>query len=291
MSLVNSLVIMNRPLVLIKDNLIIPLQATKERVSEIKQESIHATNGVVLNGLFLMLVSYLECMQKEILIHFLKYQPEKLPTKALELDKSTLLDNEDFDLLERLVSDQVDRMPFWRLNKLFYEALKLETPRNESEIQEIKNRRNELIHKNLKVNFKRKEAKYDHIDPAYLSKCISEYENYLSELESSISKSFRKCTKLRALENLWHYTFRTPLCANFSEYWHIDEENDSLLGCKHPKNESDLSSSEIFMLEIWRTQVCGGKVNFPNMSSIGKRTQNCLYLFLKLSNDIFLYNA
>lgn len=280
---------MKRPLILIKDNLIMPIQATKVRVDEIIEESSKTKNGVALNGLFLMLISYIESMQKEILIHFLKYRPEELPNKPLEIDKSILIESEDFDLLGELLSDQVAKMPYWRMNKLFYEALKIKKPKNESEIQEIKKRRNSLIHKNLKINFKAKEVQFDHISDTYLLKCLKEYESYLSELELAISETFTDCTKLRVLKSLWLYTFQTPLCANFSDYWHIDEESDSLLGFKHSKNEADLSSSEVFMLEIWRTQVCGGKVNFPNMASIGKRTQNCLYLFLKLSNDIFHY--
>lgn len=267
-----------------------PIHATRMRINEIKNELKQSTSEVVLNGLFLMLVSYIESMQKEILVHFLKYRPEQLPNKQLEFDKSILIGAESFDFLGEILSDQIDKMPNWGLDKLFYEGLKIKKPRNEATIREIKKRRNNLIHKNLKVYFKETMIRNDFIDYSYMVTCLTEYDGYLAELESAVSKSFEKCTKLNALENLWHYTFQTPLCANFSEYWYVDEKNDSLLGCKHPKCESDLSSSEIFMLEIWRTQVSGGKVNFPNMSSLGERTQNCLYLFLKLSNDIFLYN-
>ncbi|WP_373494338.1 hypothetical protein [Aquiflexum sp.] len=280
---------MNRPLILIKDNLLKPILATEERVNEICKESKRPINGVVLNGLFLMLVSYIESMQKELIKYFLKYRPDKFPDKFLKLEKTVLLDNEDFDLLEELITTYIDKMPYWRLSKIFYEALEIKKPHNEIKIQKIKDRRNSLIHNNLKVDFKKQKVQHDHINEDYLAESLNEYEKYLSELKSAISESYLKCSKLQALENLWLYTFRTPLCSNFLDYWIIDEQNDSLLGCKRPDIEKDLSSSEIFMLEIWRTQVCGGKVKFPNMASIDKHYQNCLYLFLKLSKDIFLY--
>src|SRR5690606_35365969 len=128
----------------------------------------------------------------------------------------------------------------------------------------IKDRRNELIHKNLKVNFKQNETHQDFIDKVYLENCIHEYEKYLIDIKECISKVFAAHSKIKVLQNLWYYTFKTPLCSNFYDFWYIDHEKDKILGCKHPEKEGNLSSSEKFMLEIWRSQVCGGEVNFLN---------------------------
>ncbi len=281
---------MNRPLIVLKDNLLMPILATEARIEEIQLELNSAISHVNLNGLFLMLVSYIESMQKEVITYYLKYQPERLPTNTIEVDKSILIANEDFYLLERIISEHIEKMPYWRLSKIFYEVLRINKPCNDQIIQDIKKRRNELIHKNLEVNFKQKQVRQDSVDAEYLSNCLNEYVKYLDGLKSEISKAFAKCSKLNALKNLWHYTFKTPLCANFSDYWHIDYEKDYLLGCKRPDIEHNLSSSEKFMLEIWRSQVCGCKVDFLNMASLDYHTQCCLYMFLKLSNDIFLYS-
>lgn len=281
---------MDRPLIILKDYLLMPLLATEVRIDEIRKELSPETTNINRNGLFLMLVSYVESMQREIIKYYLKYQPEKISGDSIEIDKAILVANEDFYLLERIVENHIDKMPYWKLSKLFYEVLRIKKPANESKIQKIKDRRNELIHKNLEVNFKRNEIYQDFIDPLYLENCLDEYEKYLIDIKKSISETFVNFSKLYLLKNLWHYTFRTPLCSNFSDYWYVDDEKDNINGCKHPQIEGGLSSSEKFMLEIWRSQVCGGKVEFLNMESIGKHFQYCLYTFLKLSNDLFLYN-
>jgi hypothetical protein len=266
-----------------------PIIATEARIDEISSEIKNNTTNVGLNGLFLMLVSYIESMQKEIIKYNLKYQPEKIIDNTIEVNKSVLIEFEDFHIMEHLLSDYLDKMPNWKLSKLFYKVLNIEKPLNETEIEKIKKRRNELIHKNLEIDFKRGEIRQDNVNVEYLTKCINEYTEYLNKLKYLISESFASYTKINALKNLWHYTFKTPLCKNFSDYWYVDEKNDALSGCKHPEFEDGLSSGEKFMLDIWRSQVCRCKFDFPNMASIGSHYQKCLFMFLKLSNDIFLY--
>ena len=58
---------MKKPVLIIKDNLLMPIQATERRISEINKEMASTGNPVILNGLFLMAVSYIESMQKEVL--------------------------------------------------------------------------------------------------------------------------------------------------------------------------------------------------------------------------------
>ncbi|SHL46242.1 hypothetical protein [Flavobacterium saccharophilum] len=281
---------MKKPLVIIKDHLLMPILATETRVHEIKKEIKTDTTNVVLNGLFLMLASYNESMKKEVVKYYLKYRPEKISDKTIIIDKMTLVNSEDFNLSESIIDDYLEKIKYWELSKLFYNLLSIEKPANENIIQKIVDRRNELIHKNLKINFKHKEILQDSIDELYLTNCLKEYEKYLIDIKTKVSTNFIAFSKLRALENLWHHTFQTPLCSNFSDYWYIDSEKDCISGCKHPEIVDNLSSSEKFMLGIWQSQVCGAKVDFPNMASLSKRTQNNLYLFLKLSNDLFFYS-
>ncbi len=280
---------MTRPIIVLKDNLLMPILATEARIAEISGE-LDTANAVNCNGFFLMLVSYIESMQKEVLTYYLKHQPEKLSANLIEVDKNILVEGEDFYLLERIISEHIEKMPYWLLSKQFFEVLRIKKPDNEKNIQNIKQRRNELIHNNLKVDFKHKEVRQDSVDPKFLSECIAEYITYLDSLKSEISKVYCKCSKINAIRNLWFYTFKTPLCGVFESYWHIDNENDAVSGCKRPDIENGLSSSEKFMLEIWRSQVCGCKVDFLNMASLDYHSQRCLYLFLKLSNDMFLYD-
>ncbi|WP_430814003.1 hypothetical protein [Carboxylicivirga sp. RSCT41] len=281
---------MSKPLIILKEYLIMPIVATEARIDDITKEIQKDKTDVGLNGLFLMLVSYIESMQKEIIKYYLKYHPEKLADNTIEVDKSVLKECEDFNMMEHIIADYVDKMPYWKLSKLFYSVLRIDKPNNQNEIDRIKKRRNELIHKNLEVNFKRNEIRQDFITVQYLTNSLEEFSIFLTDLKLSIADSFAYCTKINSLQNLWHYTFKTPLCSNFSDFWYIDEKNDSLAGCKHPEAEEGLSSGEQFMLSIWRSQVCGCKVDFLNMASIGRHYQNCLFMFLKLSDDIFLYS-
>ena len=241
---------MDKPIIILKEYLVMPILATEVRVGEIRKELKPNATNVNLNGLFLMLVSYVESMQKEIIKYYLKYQPEKISGNCIKVDKTILVGNEDFYLLERIVANHIDKMPQWKLSKLFYEVIKIKKPLNENKIQIFKNRRNELIHKNLKVNFKQNEIHQDFIDPLYLKNCLDEYEKYLIDIKEMISKTFINFSKLNLLKNLWDYTFETPLCSNFPDYWYIDPEKDRITGCKHTETEGSLSSSEKFMLEI-----------------------------------------
>lgn len=138
--------IMEKPVIIVKDKLLMPILATKNRVDEIKKEVSSVSSRVCLNGLFLMLVSYIESMQKEVLRYYLKYHPEKIVNKqkTIEIDKNTLVDNEDFYLIESLVSEYIDRIPYWQLIELFYTVLKIKKPDNDLniDIENIKKRRN-----------------------------------------------------------------------------------------------------------------------------------------------------
>lgn len=116
---------MKKPIIILTNHLLMPIIATEARVNEIRKELKPNVSNVVLNGLFLMLVSYVESMQKEIVKHYLKYQPEKIPGDYIEVDKAILVANEDFYLLEHIVSSHIDKMPYWKLSKLFYEILKM----------------------------------------------------------------------------------------------------------------------------------------------------------------------
>lgn len=281
---------MKKPTLVVKDNLLMPIVATEARVAEIEHEMSLHPSPVVLNGLFLMLVSYVESMQKSVLTHYLKYQPEEIPVKkTMEIDKAVLAADEDFYLVEHLISEFLRGMSYPQFSEVFYKTLGIKKTANESKISEIKKKRNEVIHKNLRTDFKHKRAVYEQISASYLSSSLGEYAVYLNSLKGSLSDKYAKRTKLNALRELWHYTFATPLCAVFEDFWYIDTDKDSIVGYKSARGEANLSRSETFMLSIWRSQVSGYKIDFLNMASLGEHMQHCLYTFLKLSNDIFMY--
>ena len=280
---------MKKPKLVYIENLLMPITATQKRLEDIKIALLTEKSNLDINGYFLMLVSYVESMQKEIIKHYLKYQPEKITDKNIEVDKSILSENDDFTLVEHIISNYIDNIPYWKLSKLFYEVLKIDKPSNQNIIEEIKKRRNELIHNNLKIDFKHKRIHSDYITKQYLIESIKYYEENIQEIKLNIRNRYSYLTRIKLLKELWSYSFSTPLCSNFEEFWYLNYEKDSIEGYKNPKQELSLSQSETFLLQIWRSQVTQYKVDFFNMSSLDKHSQYCLYTFLKISNDIFLY--
>lgn len=76
-----------------------------------------------------MLVSYVESMQKSVLAHYLKYQPEEIPVKkTMEIDKTVLAVNEDFYLVEHLISEFLRGMSYPQFAEVFYKTLGIKKP-------------------------------------------------------------------------------------------------------------------------------------------------------------------
>src|SRR3990170_1575588 len=94
---------------ILKNNLLMPL-ATKNRINEIKEEINSVNSPVIINGLFLMLVSYLESMRKEILRYYLKYFPEKINKEKIEISINIIRENRDFYLIESFVSEYIEKI-------------------------------------------------------------------------------------------------------------------------------------------------------------------------------------
>ena len=281
---------MKKPDLIVVENLLIPVTATISKIAMAQSEVKSTSSRECQNGLFLMTVAFVESMHKEILKYFLRYNPEKISNKkTIEVRKTTLIENEDFHILESLIDEVVDKMPFWQVIKYFYDTMKINKPDNFKTIEAIQKNRNQLIHDNIQVEYKQGSVNHNLFDINYIQSSLSEYEEYLIHLNDEILRKYSEFTRMNALKNLWYYTFKTPLCAKFEDYWHTDLENDSITGYKSPEYEGGLSHSETFMLSIWRSQVSGYKVDFLNMSSLGKNIQACLFMFLKLSNDIFMY--
>ncbi|CAG35465.1 hypothetical protein [Desulfotalea psychrophila] len=281
---------MKKPILVVNENLLMPIIATEKKVREFKNEIGLIDSVVGKTGLFLMVVSFVESMHKEVLKYFLRYNFEKITSeKKIEISKTLLIENEDFYIVEDLVTDIIDKMPSWRFMKIFYDALDIQKAENFKIIEKIKQQRNQQIHGNLVIDYKHGNVTHTLVGVEYINYSLEEYEKYIIDLKIKVSRRYADCTRIETLKKMWHYTFTTPLCANFEDYWHIDLETDSILGYKNVKYENSLSHSETFMLSIWRSQLSGYKVDFLNMASLGKHLQSCLFMFLKLSNDIFMY--
>ena len=130
---------------ILKNNLLMPL-ATKNRINEIKEEINSVNSPVIINGLFLMLVSYLESMRKEILRYYLKYFPEKINKEKIEISINIIRENRDFYLIESFVSEYIEKISNSQILKIFYRALDIKEPDKDlnNNIKNIQEKRNQL---------------------------------------------------------------------------------------------------------------------------------------------------
>lgn len=283
----------DKPILVIKDHLLLPVKSTMKQCKDILGTAKDAReNPILLNGLYLMAVAYVESMQREILAYYFTHHPAKIQKgkkgNKISVSQQALFGSEGFSLMEDLAKDYVRELRYNELLEAFNENLKINFDNDEA-ILAIQKSRNELIHYNTNYNYKQKQIQEHNVNYAKLASDIEIYQVYLRYIEQCISSKFARNTKIKALENLWHYTFRTPLCANFENYWQVDKDKDTITRCLNPEMEDCLSSSEKFMLSIWRSQWNNRPMEFINMASLGRRNQNCFYLFLKLMNDVFIY--
>src|SRR5690606_37458747 len=214
------------------DVLLIPIFATKSRIVEISNELKTGHSQVLVNSLFLTLVSYMEAMQKEIIIYYLKYHPEKIASKKFDVRVEIISTKESFEVLEEIISEYVDSIPTWDRFKMLVNVLGIQKPPDSiySELYNISATRNKLIHKNLMVS--RKHVAISNIidiELEYFYESIISYDKFIDHIIESISRKYSEYSKVQALKNLWHFMFETNLCANFEDYWYIDEKSDTIL--------------------------------------------------------------
>lgn len=280
------------PILLLKDNLLMPLRCTRKRIDEVREQVAKTNNNLLVSSLFIMVVSFFESMLRETLIYYLSFCPNKLPEKEIKISQNTLFRNEDYYILEHVISDYINLKSFKDLGNLFFNVLEIKRPtkRMIDVIVEIKDKRNNLIHNNLRIDYKTKNVKLElNIYLRYLIFCLDTYNDFLDYIYTEINNKYNKYTKINLLKDILLIHLCVYLCAHFDDYWLLDIEKDQIVALKHPKQEYGLSHSEKFMLDIWRSQFTNYKVEFLNMSSLGYHAQSCLYLFLKISNNLFMY--
>jgi hypothetical protein len=285
------------PELLLKDNLLLPIIGARESFDEIKEQVSQNSNIIILNGLFIMGVALFESMIRKQIAYCLAFSPNRLPEREIAFPKTALIENEHFNIMENLISDYIDRKSIKELENLYFKVLNIRKPTKQivDEIVRIKNIRNDLVHKSLNVNYKYRRTHFPTDSnksrdyQTQVHQFLDTYYAFLDHITLEINEKFKAYTKINLLEKLWHYTFHTPLCGNFNDYWVIDKDNDCIEALKHPKQESGLSHSEKFLLGIWRSQLTTSNVEFINMSSLDNHAQSCLYIFLKLSNNLFMY--
>lgn len=202
---------------------------------------------IVIKSLFVYGIATFENALTDILREFCKAFPQKIPQKEFKLLKDQILNDTEV-IVEMFLDSAINKLTYASLEDYLVELTKLlgiDMIPHLSELIEIKETRNLLLHNNLVVNsIYLSKCKSDCIradekdinklipfekDYAYnsLKLCADIFEkSIVIELRSKYS-SF---TKIKAMREVWDSLFCSPKL-NFEDYWEYDEEG-RLLGFK-----------------------------------------------------------
>lgn len=245
-------------------------------IKELNEENVKTEST---KGLFVLGVSNFEIMLSDLLKKMLSFFPNKLSLFKSEnetrKEKGELKISSDLfingEFLNSLITREVDRISYGNINKLiktFFNILSIKNTIKENDVAtliEIKERRNLLLHNNLYVNsqylnktirYKRpvKFGKQLTVDKLYSINSLNLILNIINSIKFQLIEKYGKYTLLKMLKGLWEYTFKSHI--KMEDHFTTNIEKDIYDG---PFKESNyrLASSEIFFLQIWKSQRFG----------------------------------
>lgn len=269
---------MKKPILLNKEKLLEPINQAIERVENIRIRKAKNDDSIILEGLFVLAVSSFENSIFDTMRILFTHIPEKMEMKNETIAKWDLLNgNPIAQVIEKKVLDQSykntkDFLTYFikvtgiRVTDFFDSD-------DFSNLIEIKASRNLLIHNNLKVNSFYKEnagrlerspnGLYLEINQDYLFNTIVVLQNLLKLFKIKLTSKYKIFTRLKALKELFEFTFKTPIM-NFDNEWEVDKIEDRIIRYKEESSRaSGLSSSEKMLFEVWLCHVQGmGKIEF-----------------------------
>lgn len=286
-----------------------PILLTKDKLKNIERQlSDDDFNETVLQGLFVLSISFFEIMLSDTLKYYLINFPQKLDKSELNFSKDDVLSHfTNTKLLALQIDKKINSMFYERLDevlKYFLKSLSInEKPINQNHIDkiiEIKETRNLLLHNNLIVNssyiekagkLKRANRVDDKlkITKDYLNDSLINITEIISEIESRIDFKYSKYTKIKALKELWNFMFSSPIMP-FDDFWTVSEQSDGIIVAKKSPLESQISNSERMFLGMWRTHFNQNTEYLNNFSmySLDTTHQEKILYFLSIVDDIRL---
>jgi hypothetical protein len=222
-------------------------------------------DSTLLHGLFVLGLARYEVALGDILRYYLKHFPYKLKESEIRFPKDVFI-HEQFELLEQAIERFITGASyknFRDFHQLFLETLSIEPAYDEQElatVQELRARRNLLLHNRLVVNDQYQEScgldpaprKGDvlKIDHEYLKRGFKAVLGMFNAISKEIDAKYHNYTKVKAARELWAYMFKSPVMP-FEDFWRV--EGDDNMYCRTSPHEENLSGSERRMLGLWRS--------------------------------------
>jgi hypothetical protein len=285
------------PILFTVNKLLYPIGLSKSKIAEVKEivEQEENKKEIVFQGFFVLVVSYFENMITDILTYYLKKVPYKIDCKEFKFTKDEFFNNDLISLQIEKFVHTLSYKPFQEILDCFFKTLSIDSGYRDkyvTELIEIKERRNILIHNNCIVNriYLEKTGIKDNdrlnkkllIDKGYLLNSISTIHDFISCIEKSLKEKYSKYTKIKLLKDLWKYIFTSPVL-QFDDYWIYNEEKDEVGAMNHPACEDSISHSEKMFLGIWRSHFTFG-VKIDGFSIKGLDNENKKKMLFLLSN-------
>lgn len=269
---------MEKPILLLKKELIKPIEQALDRIEKIRQRKINNEDSIILEGLFALGVASFEHSIIDTLRILLNYIPDKLDIKSEAISKEQLIDGNP---LKQAIENKVNSISYKNLPDIIkYFAKTSDIPETivSSEelidLIEIKATRNLLIHNNLLVNSFYRETAGEKaregqgsgsrliINQDYLFESLVIMRTVLIKLKSELNEKYKEFTKIKAMKSLFSYVFQTPIM-QFENEFEVDEDRDVISNLKRDTSmKNNLSSSEMLFYDIWLAHSHGKRFDF-----------------------------
>ena len=257
-------------------------------------------------GFFVLSVATFEVTLGQVLRYYLRWFPQKLPEKQLNMGDGILAE----DILDSLIDNYLMGLSFKSKQDLLHTTLDLLSIDDKpipddlgAAFLETTERRNLLLHNGLVVNDRYRErlgivTSEPHsgtalkIDDTYLGKSLQAHRALLETLESRLRSKYSERTYLAAVRSLWEFTFHTPL-AWFDNWWVVDEDKDRIVAIKPDPRRlrsmiSSLSHSERMYMGMWLAQFTGTAKYLDRFSMSTLTDKSKMLFFLSVVDDLKL---
>ncbi len=255
-----------KPTLLLFEDLVEPLQNSIEELKGIRSKLDYILEQEFLKkGTFVYVISLFESSVSECLKRYLMAFPKELKDGQISGKDSKFIADTIFasELIELLVDNFINKISYENLSEILpkkLELLKVEKEKikyDRKDLIERKERRNLLVHNNLKIDKKyirntkcepnRLGMQLD-IKNGYLSKTIDVLTNILIQIFNELSEVYSCFDRTKLLKGVWYYVFDSPLL-NYDLYWN---ENHVFVYDRNDKQMIDsISSGEKTMLAYW----------------------------------------
>ena len=271
---------MRIPILLTKEKLIEPINQALDRLEKINNTKALHVEEIIFEGLFVLAIATFENSLNDTLKVLLTEIPEKLDIKSETISKEDLIYG---DILEKCIEAKINNVSYKNIKEIIEYFIKITGINQDAfseflidKLQEIKASRNLLIHNNLTINniynetagkLKREGIRNKlKIDQEYLFLTLTTLIEILLAIKTRLAEKYQEYTHLKALRELWKYTFKTPIMT-FENEWIIDEGKDAVIAHNEAKSKrKDLSDSEQMFYTIWYSHIHRGPFNFENLS-------------------------